>query len=1049
MKGKKLIALVLCLLLTISLLPVSALAEGDGEEPAQPVDTTPPTADGEEPGEEPEEPGAELGDPDPADVDPDALSDDPDGLMGTTDVTYYLVGSMNDWTAQDADYKFTLNPSNNNEYMLTNVVLNTGIGAQVKVVDSNNNWYPDGMNNNLTISSDGTYNFYFRPDGQGGSGWHYGYIYYQVVNPPTYTVTLDAVLGSTHGTAMSGGSISYLNPGGVLRLLAPVDNIYGRPKPSEAGTLVRFRVEYDAGYTYTVTARKANNNTISLLEGDATSYQGRDAQEYIFNLPASDVTITAVFSESSTPVEHSVTIRPTLILPDGTRHYPMSDEEKTAAFATLSVTPASAAAGTTITVVTEPNEGYFIKHDLLSYNTFDGTLVKTGDYTYTFTMPDNDVILSTEVATGLDTGYYVQIDDADQSDWIPLVNSFPFYGGVTTVWSEKATLTAGQVLTAYYVSNPGATPVQKATLTADASGTQTIYYVAEGTGELHVSGLNGYYIVHANVTSTRPYGITEAEAFTLTDGMYVYDGPFKGEHWVCVAEFEDGTVVGTYPNVNNVNTRFVTPREDEVGQPYQGTGPECFPYDGAMGRAWFDPNGQGGPDYAGGYLKVRRLYTFEFDWNYTIINDADVHITSTPEEWALENDTVSFEVEPVEGFVINSVTITKETDGSDVSCEVQAGVYTFTMPADDVFVYITFAPEPEETGHTVIVMQPLLAQHGICGISPNGGENIDAGIPVTVTFTPDEGFAVDYVTSTVSEEGVDADVTTELINNAYSFTMPDWAVVIHVHWKTAEPPVVPVTGITVTPETASLTVGQTQQLTASIEPDNASNPAVTWTSGDETIATVDENGLVTAVAAGTATIYATSAADNTIQATCTVTVTAAPQNDYDAFVRTLDGYFGDYNCLNWTILVKDEFADPQFSLTINGEARFEVTSQEAFDQNRYACWMKKGTPSASTEYPGYTQYVISVKLFAKQYNWQTAFTIQSGERTLRIRSYEYLAGGVQGNVDTSVSYSLVDYAALLARIYRELGYSALSEKWGTLARTMGDFSNALNAAIPS
>ena len=45
MKGKKLIALVLCLLLTVSLLPVSALAEGDGEEPAQPVDTTPPAAE--------------------------------------------------------------------------------------------------------------------------------------------------------------------------------------------------------------------------------------------------------------------------------------------------------------------------------------------------------------------------------------------------------------------------------------------------------------------------------------------------------------------------------------------------------------------------------------------------------------------------------------------------------------------------------------------------------------------------------------------------------------------------------------------------------------------------------------------------------------------------------------------------------------------------------------------------------------------------------------------------------------------------------------------
>jgi uncharacterized protein YjdB/D-alanyl-D-alanine dipeptidase len=265
---------------------------------------------------------------------------------------------------------------------------------------------------------------------------------------------------------------------------------------------------------------------------------------------------------------------------------------------------------------------------------------------------------------------------------------------------------------------------------------------------------------------------------------------------------------------------------------------------------------------------------------------------------------------------------------------------------------------------------------------------------------------------------------------------------------------IPIGTLSLDKNAVNIAVGASDTLVATFENtdphsiDNVSGSA-TWVSSDTSVVTVTQvrdHAEINAVGEGTAVITVVYSGHT---ATCTVTVTAAPQNDYDAFVRTLDGYFGDYNCLNWTILVKDEFADPQFSLTINGEARFEVTSQEAFDQNRYACWMKKGTPSASTEYPGYTQYVISVKLFAKQYNWQTAFTIQSGERTLRIRSYEYLAGGVQGNVDTSVSYSLVDYAALLARIYRELGNSAVSEKWGTLARTMGDFSNALNAAIPS
>ena len=76
MKGKKLIALVLCLLMTVSLLPVSALAEGDGEEPAQPVDTTPPTAE-TDPGEAPQ------GDAKNNDTTPPADDGDGDVLTST------------------------------------------------------------------------------------------------------------------------------------------------------------------------------------------------------------------------------------------------------------------------------------------------------------------------------------------------------------------------------------------------------------------------------------------------------------------------------------------------------------------------------------------------------------------------------------------------------------------------------------------------------------------------------------------------------------------------------------------------------------------------------------------------------------------------------------------------------------------------------------------------------------------------------------------------------------------------------------------------------
>jgi len=83
--------------------------------------------------------------------------------------------------------------------------------------------------------------------------------------------------------------------------------------------------------------------------------------------------------------------------------------------------------------------------------------------------------------------------------------------------------------------------------------------------------------------------------------------------------------------------------------------------------------------------------------------------------------------------------------------------------------------------------------------------------------------------------------------------------------------IVPITGITLNQTTASLKVGNTVTLTATAEPSDTTEDLgdVTWTSADETIATVDANGVVTGVKAGETTITA-KAGDFT--ATCKVTV---------------------------------------------------------------------------------------------------------------------------------------------------------------------------------
>src|SRR5207248_2132956 len=88
----------------------------------------------------------------------------------------------------------------------------------------------------------------------------------------------------------------------------------------------------------------------------------------------------------------------------------------------------------------------------------------------------------------------------------------------------------------------------------------------------------------------------------------------------------------------------------------------------------------------------------------------------------------------------------------------------------------------------------------------------------------------------------------------------------------------PVASVTVTPPSASLTVGSAQQLTATPKDANGgalSGRPVSWTSGNPAVASVDNNGLVSAVAAGSTAITATSEGKSG-QAQVTVSVPAGP-----------------------------------------------------------------------------------------------------------------------------------------------------------------------------
>jgi ribulose-5-phosphate 4-epimerase/fuculose-1-phosphate aldolase len=80
--------------------------------------------------------------------------------------------------------------------------------------------------------------------------------------------------------------------------------------------------------------------------------------------------------------------------------------------------------------------------------------------------------------------------------------------------------------------------------------------------------------------------------------------------------------------------------------------------------------------------------------------------------------------------------------------------------------------------------------------------------------------------------------------------------------------------VTVSPATLSLNVGEYAQLIAQVAPADAGNKALTWTSGNPGIATVDENGNVKAVKTGSVTITATLEDGSGAKGTSTITVEA-------------------------------------------------------------------------------------------------------------------------------------------------------------------------------
>ena len=171
--------------------------------------------------------------------------------------------------------------------------------------------------------------------------------------------------------------------------------------------------------------------------------------------------------------------------------------------------------------------------------------------------------------------------------------------------------------------------------------------------------------------------------------------------------------------------------------------------------------------------------------------------------------------------------------------------------------------------------------------------------------------------------------------------------------RTVTPEIVPVSQITLNKAETSISVGNSETLTATVAPENATIKALTWASSDEDVATVAPDGTVTAVKAGAATITATAADGSGKSAVCKVTViadTTPPAHEHRYGDWSKDGTnhwheCTDAACPNQSESIKDKAAhiyddDADTTCNICGYVR---TVTPPAHEHRYGDWSKDGT----------------------------------------------------------------------------------------------------------
>ncbi len=223
---------------------------------------------------------------------------------------------------------------------------------------------------------------------------------------------------------------------------------------------------------------------------------------------------------------------------------------------------------------------------------------------------------------------------------------------------------------------------------------------------------------------------------------------------------------------------------------------------------------------------------------------------------------------------------------------------------------------------------------------------------------------------------------------------------------------IPVTGLAVSPTSINLEEGQTSQLVATVNPSDATDSSVSWSSSNASVATVSASGLVIAVADGTANITVTTN-DGGFTATSTITVSTPTQGGnlpiIDATASTNDGNGPDN--------VYDDDLGTRWSADGNGQWLI-VELDNTYWVESVDIAFYNGNQRSST---------FDLALSTDGSNWTTVFSASSSGNTLNLESF--------------------DFADQNARYVRYTGFGNSVNSWNSITEFEVYGSAAQNVAV--